>query len=353
MASPTNEVAMMGGFSVSKIILWCCLAAFVVAFGIVRSTIAYALRRGMLDAPGRRRSHTIPTPRGGGLGIVVGALVGMTAALLLLPEAPSLAIVAALFAGTLAVAAIGWWDDHGSLPVLPRLFVQLGSTALLATGLVLGGLHWLWWAPLVLAGVWSINLHNFMDGIDGLLAQQAIFVGVALALLASAAGQAALAGAAWALAAATLAFWWFNRSPARIFMGDVGSGTLGLIVFALTAMLWRAETSLLWPALMFSSSFAIDATLTLLLRMLRGRRWYTPHREHLYQWLVRRGATHGQAAGRYLAWNLLVTAPLAWIAFERPAWAPGLCVALYVVAAALWWGGKRQCLRRRARHVPA
>jgi UDP-N-acetylmuramyl pentapeptide phosphotransferase/UDP-N-acetylglucosamine-1-phosphate transferase len=344
---------MTGGFSVSTIIVLCCLAALVVAFGIVRSTIAYAHRRGMLDEPGRRRSHTIPTPRGGGLGIVAGALVGMTAALLSLPAAPATAVVVALFVGTVAVAAIGWWDDHGSLPVLPRLFVQLGSTALLATALVMAGLHWLWWLPLVVAGAWSINLHNFMDGIDGLLAQQAIFVGVGLAILASAAGQVALAGAAWALAAATLGFWWFNRSPARIFMGDVGSGTLGLVVFALTAMLWQADAVLLWPALMFSSGFAVDATLTLLLRMLRGRRWYTPHREHLYQWLVRRGATHTRVASGYLAWNLLVTAPLAWMAFHDPAWAPWLCVALYVVAAASWWGGKRHCLRRRARHVPA
>ncbi len=305
---------MMGGASVSTITGLCCLAAFVVAFAIVRSTIAYAHRRGMLDEPGRRRSHTTPTARGGGLGIVAGALVGMTAALLLLPVAPSMPIVATLIAGTVAVAAIGWWDDHGSLPVLPRLFVQLGSTAVLATALVMAGLHWLWWLPLVVAGAWSINLHNFMDGIDGLLAQQAIFVGVALAVLASAAGQVAVAGAAWALAAATFGFWWFNRSPARIFMGDVGSGTLGLLVFALTAMLWQADGSLLWPALMFSSGFAVDATLTLLLRMLRGRRWYTPHREHLYQWLVRRGATHARVATGYLAWNLLVTAPLAWIA---------------------------------------
>jgi Fuc2NAc and GlcNAc transferase len=180
-----------------------------------------------------------------------------------------------------------------------------------------------------------------------------IFVGAALGALALVAGLVALAGAAWALAAAALGFWWFNRSPAQVFMGDVGSGTLGLLLFALTAMLWQADSRLLWPALMFSSGFAIDATLTLLLRMLRGRRWYTPHREHLYQWLVRRGATHGQVSGSYLIWNVLVTVPLAWIALRSPAWAPALCVVLYMVAAALWLGGKRQCLRRRARHVSA
>jgi Fuc2NAc and GlcNAc transferase len=337
--------------SVIAAIVACCLVAFGIAFVVVRATIVYARRRGMLDAPGRRRSHTIPTPRGGGLGIVAGAVVGMTMALASLPVPLPVPAIVSLCVATVAIATIGWCDDHGSLPILPRLVVQVVVCGLLATVLVVGGLYWLWWLPLLLAGVWSINLHNFMDGIDGLLAQQAIFVGVALGALAMMADRIALAGAAWAMAAAASGFWWFNRSPARIFMGDVGSGTLGLLVFALTALLWQADSTLLWPALMFSSGFAVDATLTLLLRMMRGRRWYTPHREHLYQWMVRRGASHARVVAGYLGWNVFLTVPLAWAALYWPAWAPGLCVALYLLAAALWWGGKRQCLRRRARHV--
>jgi len=331
----------------------CGLAAFLVSFAAVWATIAYAHRRGMLDAPGRRRSHSVPTPRGGGIGIVLGALAGMPAALLLLPVSPGAAITAAFSVAVIAVAGIGWLDDHGSLPIRPRLAIQLAATLLLCLA-VASVTASLWWAvPLLLAGVWCINLHNFMDGIDGLAAQQAMFFSAACAALAWSAGSPALAGAGLAMATASLGFWWFNRSPARIFMGDVGSATLGLMVFALSAMLWAWRTELLWPALVFSSAFVIDATLTLLVRMLRGARWYTPHREHLYQWLVRRGASHRRVGLAYLAWNVLVCVPVAWIAFRFPAAAPVCFVATYLAGAAVWRTGKRYGLRRRERHVSA
>ncbi|MDF3981750.1 glycosyl transferase family 4 [Luteibacter sp. PPL201] len=336
------------------LLLGCVALALVVSFACVRAAIAYAHRRGMLDAPGHRRSHTMPTPRGGGIGIVAGALAGMPAALLLLPGSPGAATTAAFSVATIAVAAIGWLDDHGSLPIRPRLLIQLAATLLLSVALAAGTASLLWAVPLLLAGVWCINLHNFMDGIDGLAAQQAMFFGAASAALAASAGSPAIAGAGLAMAAAATGFWWFNRSPARIFMGDVGSGTLGLMVFALTAMLWAFRTNLLWPALVFSSAFVIDATLTLLGRMLRGARWYTPHREHLYQWLVRRrGASHRRVALGYLAWNVLVCIPVAWIAYRLPAAAPLCFVATYVMGAMVWRNGKRSCLRRRERHVSA
>lgn len=331
----------------------CTVLAFVVSFICVRMAIAYAHRRGMLDAPGHRRSHVMPTPRGGGIGIVLGALVGMPCALLMLPISPGGAVVAAFTVATIAVAAIGWLDDHGSLPIRPRLFIQLAATLLLCVAIASVTSSQWWAVPLLLAGVWCINLHNFMDGIDGLAAQQAMFFGAASGALAWSAGSQALAGAGLAMCAASAGFWWFNRSPARIFMGDVGSATLGLFVFALTAMLWAFRTNLLWPALVFSSAFVVDATLTLLVRMLRGARWYTPHREHLYQWLVRRGSSHRRVAAGYLAWNVLVCVPVAWIAFRLPEAAPWCFVATYLVGAAVWRTGKRYGLRRRERHVSA
>lgn len=339
--------------SIGPTLVACVLAAFIVSFASVRATIAYAQRRGMLDQPGRRRSHSIPTPRGGGIGIVLGALAGMPAGLLLLPVSPGAATVGAFSVAMIAIAGIGWLDDHGSLPIKPRLLIQLAATLLLCVA-VASSTASLWWAlPLLVAGVWCVNLHNFMDGIDGLAAQQAIFFGAASAALAWSAGSPAIAGAGMAMAASSLGFWRFNRSPARIFMGDVGSATLGLMVFALSAMLWSWRTNLLWPALIFSSAFVIDATLTLLVRMLRGARWYTPHREHLYQWLVRRGSSHRRVALGYLAWNVLVCVPVAWIAFRYPAVAPVCLGATYVLGAAVWRTGKRYGLRRRERHVSA
>ncbi|HTV86932.1 MAG TPA: glycosyltransferase family 4 protein [Dyella sp.] len=322
------------------------LVAFLIALGVVRAAIAYANRRGMLDQPGQRRSHKLPTPRGGGIGIVVSVLPTMAACLFYLPAPWPFHAIVTLLLATALVALIGWWDDHHSLPVLPRFGVQVLAAAIFSFALLIDGPGWLWLPLLVVAGAWSINLHNFMDGIDGLLAQQAIFVGSGLAVLAWCAGQVALAGASLCVAAACLGFWCYNRSPARIFMGDVGSGSLGLLVFALSAMLWRVREGLVWPAVILSSAFVTDASLTLLNRMWRGRRWYTAHREHLYQWIVRRGGTHATGAAWYVGWNLLVAAPLAALAFNRPGMGLFACIVTYAVATVVWFMAKRRLIRR-------
>jgi UDP-N-acetylmuramyl pentapeptide phosphotransferase/UDP-N-acetylglucosamine-1-phosphate transferase len=330
------------------------LLAFVIALGVVRAAIAYAHRQGMLDQPGQRRSHTIPTPRGGGIGIVVAVLLTVPACLLWAPSSWPLHVVMTLLVSTVLIATIGWWDDHSSLPVLPRFGVQILAVALFFFSLMSDGQGWLWLPIWVLGGTWSVNLHNFMDGIDGLLAQQGIFVACGLAALAWAVGQPALAGASACIAAACLGFWCYNHSPARIFMGDVGSGSIGVLLLAITAMLWHVEWPLVWPALILSSAFVTDASLTLLLRMLGGRRWYTAHREHLYQWIVRRGHTHAVSTAWYSGWNLLVAAPLAVWAFEKPGMGLFACIVTYAVAAAVWLLAKRRLIRRdryKVRHV--
>jgi UDP-N-acetylmuramyl pentapeptide phosphotransferase/UDP-N-acetylglucosamine-1-phosphate transferase len=261
-------------------------------------------------------------------------------------------VIASLFAALVLVALAGWWDDHRSLPVLPRLAAQLLAVGLFSLSLLATGLSW-WWLPvLLIGGAWSINLHNFMDGIDGLLAQQAIFVGAGLAVLAWAAAQPALAVAAAAFAASALGFWCYNRPPARIFMGDVGSGSVGLLIFAFSVMLWHVERALLWPALILSSAFVADASLTLLTRMWRGRRWYTAHREHLYQWMVRRGGTHARTGAAYMGWNLLIAAPLTWLAWSHLRMALPITITVYLGAAVAWLALKRRCLRRHLPRTP-
>jgi len=332
------------------------LASLSITLLLVRGAIGYAQRRGMLDQPGQRRSHRLPTPRGGGIGLVVAMLACLPGVLWHAPAAWPASVIASLLAALALVALAGWWDDHRSLPILPRLGVQLLAVGLFSLSLLGTGLS-AWWMPLLLiAGAWSINLHNFMDGIDGLLAQQVMFVGAGLAGLAAAAGQAALATAAAVLAASALGFWYFNRPPARIFMGDVGSGSVGLLLFAFSAMLWCVDPAWLWPALILSSAFVTDASLTLLTRMWRGRRWYTAHREHLYQWLVRRGGTHARSDMVYMGWNLLIAAPSAWLAWSHLHMALPITMAVYLAAAVAWLALKRRCLRRplpKASHVAA
>lgn len=337
------------------------VAALLIALVLVNRAIVYAHHRGMLDQPGQRRSHSQPTPRGGGIGVVVALLLCVPGALLDLPTlAPANAwptsVVAALFIALVLVALTGWWDDHRPLPALPRFGVQLLAVLLFSVALLATGLSW-WWLPLLLgAGAWSINLHNFMDGIDGLLAQQAIFVGTGMAIIAWSLTQSALATAAGTLATSALAFGFYNKPTARIFMGDVGSGSVGLLIFVFGAMLWRLDHGLVWPVLILSSAFLVDATLTLLTRMWRGRRWYNAHREHLYQWMVRRGGSHTRTDALYLAWNVLVAAPLTWLACTHLSMAFPLTVLLYLCAAAVWLTMKRRYLRRnptRDGHVAA
>jgi hypothetical protein len=111
-------------------------------------------------------------------------------------------------------------------------------------------------------------------------------------------------------------------------------------------MLWRVDARMVWPVLIVVSAFNVDAGLTLATRMLRGRRWYTAHREHLYQWLVRRGVTHARTGAVYLGWNVLVAAPMAWLATIRPSVALSVCLFTHFVAAGLWLLLKRRLARR-------
>lgn len=328
------------------------LVAFLIALIVVRGAIGYAHRKGMLDQPGQRRSHRVPTPRGGGIGIMAATLACMPACGWLIDPAVPVFPLLAIWLGTVLVAAIGWWDDHHDLPVLPRLAVHGTAALLVGVSLNVTGLSWAWLPLLVLVGSGSINLHNFMDGIDGLLAQQAIFVFLGTGWIALTVGQIALASMAFAAASATAGFLVYNRAPARIFMGDVGSGALGFLIFAFGALLWFIDRGSLWAMIILSSAFVVDAGLTLLLRIMRGKRWYSAHREHAYQWLVRRGASHGRVCAGYLIWNIVVVTPMALWAWSEPLFGPWLCIAVYLASGLAWLVVKQLCLRPKPHRNP-
>jgi UDP-N-acetylmuramyl pentapeptide phosphotransferase/UDP-N-acetylglucosamine-1-phosphate transferase len=337
------------------------VCGWVVAVLLTAATLVYARRRGLIDLPGRRRSHSMPTPRGGGVGIVAAAvLVGLPAWFWIDPRI-GWERLAALGVAVTAVALIGWRDDHSPLPVLPRLAVQVGAS-LLAGASVLAAPHGaapgVWWGLVPLAVVLTgfINTHNFMDGIDGILGQQGAFVMIGYGLLAQAAGAFGLAAFAFVAALGCAGFLFFNAPPARIFMGDVGSGALGLLIGAVGAFLVRYDAAMLWPCLILSSAFLVDSGLTLAHRVFGGQRWYAPHRQHLYQWLVRVKWSHARTDAAYLAWNVAVVAPLAWLAFRWRGHGWWFCLAAYAVAIATWYAGKCACLmsaRKRSIHEPA
>lgn len=245
----------------------------------------YALKGNLMDHPGERRSHAVPTPRGGGIAIVAmvllaGASVGVLGAedrWLLWSFAPGLMIV----------AGIGWWDDHRPLSPWLRLGVQAIAATLLAFGVwsatdTLGYAIFAFMAAMVLVNVW-----NFMDGINGLAASQAALAALAYAALMPASGT--VTWVAWALFAACAGFLPFNFPRARIFMGDVGSGALGYALAMLVTMSVVAAPLESAPlTLLPLCAFLVDAGFTLAWRMLRGERWWTPHVSHLYQWAARR-----------------------------------------------------------------
>ena len=353
--SPNTVVQLFG-----SLIATFALSASVTWFGI-----RYAHRRNLIDQPGQRRSHSLPTPRGGGIGIVVAILLVYIFETSLLPREALPDLLACACAVAL-VAAVGWIDDHGGLAARWRLLAHFAAALLVLLGPEAAGLGYfasgnpvayaraLVLAIALLSMVWSINLHNFMDGINGLLAMQAIFVFLALAVLAGSVGADADAWHLCALSAAVVAFVPFNFPRARVFMGDVGSGALGLLVGV--AVLRQMSLSGIAPlsGVVACSAFVADATCNLLSRMLRGKRWYSAHREHLYQWMARSGMSHARVVGWYMGWNLFVVAPVLYAMntaaaadsgqslFAAWPWVAGI----YAVAFALWIFGKRWCLQK-------
>lgn len=286
-----------------------------------------AMKRGLLDHPNARSSHVTPTPRGGGLAIVVVTSVGML--ILFLSGFSSARLLLALLVGGGAVALAGYLDDRGVINIATRLAIHV-SAAILAVVLV-GGLTELDFGngprqlglvgPVlsVLGIVWTLNLFNFMDGIDGIAASEAVFVAGAGAALTSMAGATSTVPlAATVFAAAALGFLYWNRPPARVFMGDVGSGYLGfcLAVFALAA--GREEPAHFNAWLILSAVFIVDATITLIRRLVRGERVYEAHRSHAYQWLARRWGSHARVTLAVCAVNLAWLAPCAWACLTNP-----------------------------------
>lgn len=320
-------------------------AAFVVGLVVTGLLRGYALRYDVVDTPNARSSHDRPTPRGGGLSIVV-ALSGLAAWLAAAGILPA-DFFLAILTGALLIGGIGFVDDHGGVPARYRFGVQslaaiaavalVGGLAPLPVGAAVFDLGWAGHALAVIMLVWLTNLYNFMDGIDGIAAAEAIFVAVAAALLSGVGSTHYVVLLEFGFAAACLGFLAWNWPPAKIFMGDVGSGLVGfaLGLFALIS----AQLGILpvWTWLILAGVFIVDATVTLVRRMSRGETWYEAHRSHLYQRAARRFASHGAVTLSVTLVNLLWLLPHAALSAARPefgwwltvsAWAPLVVVAV-------------------------
>lgn len=313
---------------------------FYFLIGLVGTWLArrYALRRNLLDQPGERRSHAVPTPRGGGIAIVAALLFAGT---WWLPHAGNaLPALVAFLLGLLLVAAVGLIDDHRSLSPWLRLAVHAIAAGLLALGTWLtSGQVLLALAAFALALVLT-NVWNFMDGIDGLAASQTVLVAVAVAWAMTGLWQAL----ALALLAGTIGFLPFNFPKARIFLGDVGSGALG---FTLASLLMGtiAQTPRAWGIWMLPlSAFLLDAGLTLLGRLWRGEAWWRPHTLHAYQRWARLGGSHVPVTLGYAAWTTLALLLLPLLRESSIALMTLSCMAWYMTGAGVWWMLQRKMI---------
>ncbi len=278
------------------LIFFVVLASMGMTFGLRK----YALARSLMDIPNARSSHSVPTPRGGGVAIVVSFLVALAfiAATGGVEWSSSLAL---LGAGGF-VALVGFLDDHGHIAARWRLLAHFiaafwalgwmgGVPALLLFGVQVD-LSWPGVALVAMYLVWLLNLYNFMDGIDGIASVEAICVSVGGALLYVIVGKPDLALLPLMLGAAVAGFLCWNFPPARIFMGDAGSGFLGIVLGIMSIQAAWVDPALFWSWVILLGVFVVDATFTLVRRLLRGDKVYEAHRSHAYQYASRHFGRH-------------------------------------------------------------
>lgn len=321
------------------------ILGFVVVAGVsalaVGAVRGYAIEHAMFDVPNERSSHNRAVPLGGGT-VIAGAWFVCLAALASIGAVEVRPAVA--LAGGLAVAAVGWLDDRREVSTALRLIAHLAAAGWtvgwLGGGFALDfGTADVSLGPLgpvlaTLGLVWLTNLYNFMDGIDGLAASETVVAGGAIAALLWAAGAPGLAALTVALAGASLGFLAWNRPPAKIFMGDVGSGLIGYALGAVVLAAGR-DPGVPIPLLLIPLAvFVCDATFTLVRRLVRGERVYEAHRTHVYQRLIARGWSHGRVTGLVVAIDLVLAGLAWWASGAADRIPPAIAVALAGTVAA-------------------
>ncbi|MEX5683699.1 MraY family glycosyltransferase [Pseudomonas silesiensis] len=304
---------------------WLLLAVFVGSWVLTFVLRRYALAKSLMDIPNERSSHANPTPRGGGVAIVVCFLSA-------LPVLSSLDLISpvvlyGILGAGLLVAIIGFADDHGHIAARWRLLGHSLAAAWVLfwldglPGIEMFGINvdlgWFGNAVAIIYLVWMLNLYNFMDGIDGLASAEAISVCVLMCLVCWLNGRTNLIWPPLFLAAAVSGFFYWNFPPARIFMGDAGSGFLGIILGGLTLHAAKDSTELLWSWLILLGAFIVDSTWTLIRRLVRSEKIYHAHRTHGYQYASRQLKSHGVVTAAVVGINLFWLFPIAYLVGAR------------------------------------
>ena len=292
------------------------------------------LQRYAMARPNTRSSHVTPTPQGGGIAVIAATAIGAKLTGLLGAPYPDNA-VPIVMAAAFCLAAVGMVDDLRSIPVVPRLALQLAAVTLLFVTLpsqmrILETIPILLERTLLILGLlWFINLVNFMDGLDWMTVAEMLPMSIVLAALAFL-GEAPsdILPVALALAGALLGFAPFNRPVARLFLGDVGSLPIGLLTG--WCLLELASRHHFAAALLLPLYYLADATITLLRRLVNGERFWDAHRSHFYQQATDNGFSVRQVVTSVFLLNLLLAGlAVASIAFPST----GVDIAMLVLGA--------------------
>lgn len=321
------------------------VAVFALTTLFTRWVLAYLRQRQILDMPNERSSHTLATPRGGGLATTPVMVVFLG----FLAWQQHSAMLAVLAAGALALLGISWLDDRHNLPPLPRLVSQIvviaaGLSLLPAQTTILSPLLPVW-LDRVLAGVawlWFVNLYNFMDGIDGITGVETVCLGFGIALVVTVEASVALFGPALCVATIGVAFLLWNWHPAKLFLGDSGSVPLGFVLGGLLLLL--AAQGQLAAALILPAYYVADATITLACRAIAGEKIWLAHRKHFYQRAVQGGKRHDQVALLILTGNLALMGAALLAASGQPWLGLGAALSITVIVLTILhiWGRRKR-----------
>jgi Fuc2NAc and GlcNAc transferase len=311
---------------------------FICSVVLTGAMFRYAVNKKLLDIPNKRSLHSVSMPRGGGMAFVV--LYSLILIAFTIGTESDLKLILCLLFGGVLVSGVGFWDDHNPLPAQARLIVHVAAALFVV--IMIGApkeiivnnlsinLGWFGNIFAVLFIVWLINLYNFMDGIDGIASIEALCVTIGVTtviLLSNIDGLnynllptevKLLIFLLLALALAVAGFLVWNWPPAKIFMGDVGSGYLGFIISVFVIYTHITDMVNIWVWFILLGVFLVDSSSTLVTRMITGQKWYAAHRSHAYQHLAQKWGSHKKVTMSIFAINIIWLLPLAWLAMITP-----------------------------------
>jgi Fuc2NAc and GlcNAc transferase len=307
------------------------LSSFALVAVLSAGVIRYGPRFGLLDTPVARSAHVAPKPLGGGAALAAPYFL----CVIWFVASAAISESALAYLGCLFIVVLGFSDDRWQLSSKVRLPVQFIVSLAAVRAIGVDSVDFGFFSlsePLtlsllaVLSLVWLCNLTNFMDGIDGIAASQLLVTSLSCVVLLvgldAAAGESGehdvVLTLSVVLAASAAGFLLWNWSPASLFMGDAGSGFIGFALGLLALESLVTQRMSVWSWVLLLGVFIADTAMTLLVRIIRGERWYEGHSQHAYQILSRRLNSHPRVVGGVILINICWLLPLAWVAGILP-----------------------------------